>query len=55
MDQDMEIQCIEEGCGTFVLTPGEQQFYQDKGFSYPKRCKKHREERKKQRLEKEQA
>ncbi len=41
--EDIELQCADAGCGTFTFTAGEQSFYDDKGFTPPKRCKKHRE------------
>lgn len=35
--EGIRIICVE--CGeTFVFTPGEQQFFADKGFTAPKRC-----------------
>lgn len=34
---DKRIECVE--CGsTFVLSEGEQKWFEDKGFSTPKRC-----------------
>lgn len=37
-DADITLDCI--GCGTsFVFSVGEQQFYAQKGFMKPKRCK----------------
>jgi hypothetical protein len=48
--EDMEITCIEAGCGrTFIFEAGEQKFYAEKGFTPPKRCKPCRDERKAQR------
>ncbi len=35
--------------GEFVFTAGEQEFYMEKGFSEPKRCKPCRQKRKSQR------
>lgn len=40
--KDKKIECID--CHRdFIFTAGEQQFYEDKGFKEPKRCKKCRE------------
>ncbi|WP_413375772.1 zinc-ribbon domain containing protein [Alkalihalobacillus sp. 1P02AB] len=40
---DLLLKCWE--CGNrFIFTAGEQQFFKRKGFSYPKRCKKCRNE-----------
>ncbi len=42
--QDLLLKCWE--CGDrFIFTVGEQQFYKQKGFDYPKRCDKCREKR----------
>lgn len=42
---DETIKCVE--CGTdFVFTTRDQEFYKEKGFSKPKRCKMCRELRK---------
>ena len=42
---EIHLKCID--CGkTIVLTEGEQAFYKEKGFLYPKRCKECREKRK---------
>lgn len=40
--EDKELQCAESGCGPFTWTKGEQEFYEQKGFTPPKRCVKHR-------------
>lgn len=43
--EDKTIKCA--GCGEeFVFTAGEQEFYQQKGFQEPKKCKKCRDEAK---------
>lgn len=48
--QDKSINCIVDGCGPFVFTAGEQKFFATKGFdNEPKRCLKHRKEKKMQR------
>jgi len=45
---DKQIQCAD--CQrTFTLTDGEQQFYQERGMTEPKRCKECRQARKEQR------
>ena len=42
-----------QDCGKeFEFTVREQEFYQEKGFSEPKRCKECREKRKQERVEK---
>jgi hypothetical protein len=47
---DKEIKC--KDCGqNFVFTAGEQEFFQQKGFSEPIRCKSCREIRKAQKSE----
>lgn len=41
--QDKELKCQEKGCDEmFTWTKGEQEFYASKGFTPPKRCKRHR-------------
>jgi hypothetical protein len=46
--QDKEIQCAD--CGrTFLFTANEQEFFQGRGMSEPKRCKDCRQARKAQR------
>lgn len=35
--EDLELTCGDCGC-TFVFTAGEQEFYEQKGFTTPKRC-----------------
>jgi len=41
----MDLNC--QDCGTdFEFTPGEQKFYQEKGFTPPKRCKECRQKNK---------
>lgn len=43
--QDIKIVC--KDCGKeFIFTAGEQEFYKEKGFSNPVRCKDCREKRK---------
>lgn len=43
--QDIKIIC--KDCGKeFIFTAGEQEFYKEKGFSNPVRCKDCREKRK---------
>ncbi|MBI4447285.1 MAG: zinc-ribbon domain-containing protein [Acidobacteria bacterium] len=43
--QDKQIQCVD--CGKdFTFSAKEQEFYQSKGFSQPKRCKPCRDKRK---------
>lgn len=45
MDKDKQIKCID--CEeTFTLTEGESEWYQQKGFNEPKRCKDCREKKK---------
>lgn len=47
MNNDKTIMC---GCGTpFTFTEGEQRWYENKGFSPPKRCKECRIKKKEQR------
>ncbi len=49
--KDKKIVCSD--CGTeFVFTVREQEFYAEKGFSEPKRCKDCREKRKQERVQK---
>jgi hypothetical protein len=46
--QDKQILCAD--CGQpFLLTTGEQEFYQERGMSEPKRCKDCRQARKAER------
>ncbi|HOP65911.1 MAG TPA: zinc-ribbon domain-containing protein [Bacilli bacterium] len=48
--EDKTLTCA--NCGKeFVFTAGEQEFYQEKGFSEPKKCKACREEAKRARNE----
>lgn len=47
--EDKQLTCVENGCGEFTFTAGEQGFYADKEFSAPKRCPRHREEARKRR------
>lgn len=35
--EDLELTCGDCGC-TFIFTAGEQEFYDQKGFTAPKRC-----------------
>lgn len=50
---DQELTCCD--CReTFVFTEGEQEFYRQKNFSPPKRCKSCREKRKQQKPQKTQ-
>lgn len=45
--QDRTIKCREHTCGAeFVFSAGEQQFFQDRGFNPPTRCKSCRQRRK---------
>lgn len=45
---DMELQC--QDCGnSFVWTENDQQFYKEKGYTQPKRCKPCREKKKRER------
>jgi len=45
MPEDLNIECV--SCGKeFVWTAGEQEYYAEKEFSQPKRCRDCREERK---------
>ena len=47
--EDRELTCVDCG-GTFVWTAGEQDFYEEKGFTEPpKRCKSCRQAKKEQR------
>ena len=47
---DKTIICAD--CGKeFVFTAGEQEFYEQRGFTPPKRCKKCRERRERERKE----
>jgi len=39
--EDREITCIEPGCGPFTWTVKDQEFYAEKGFTAPKRCREH--------------
>jgi NAD-dependent SIR2 family protein deacetylase len=42
---DKTLKCV--GCGkNFLFTEAEQKFYEEKGFTEPKRCKECRQERK---------
>lgn len=44
--EDQTIQCSWKGCkDEFTFTAGEQEFYERKGFTPPKYCKPHREQR----------
>ena len=43
--QDIKIVC-KDCCKEFTFTVGEQEFYKEKGFSNPVRCKDCREKRK---------
>lgn len=44
---DKTIKCAEKDCGKdFTFSEGEQDFYQQRGFSDPKYCKDCREKRK---------
>jgi hypothetical protein len=46
---DLEVKCREPQCGKpFKITDGEQQFFQEKGFALPKRCKDCRKQRRAQ-------
>lgn len=42
---DMTLQCVECG-GVFVHTAGAQEFFKERGFEVPKRCKECREAKK---------
>lgn len=44
--QDIQLTCAEQGCGQFTFTKGEQEFYEQKQFTPPKRCARHRAEAK---------
>ena len=46
-DLTKKIQCVDKGCGEFEFSDKEQSFYAERGYSDPKRCKQHREARKK--------
>jgi len=48
MNEPKKIQCVERGCGEFEFSAKEQGFYAERGFPNPKRCKQHREFRKKE-------
>jgi len=56
--EDLEVQCSEgDRClsgGVFVWTVGEQQFYYEKGFTDPKRCKPCRDRKNAGRAKREQ-
>lgn len=39
--EDREITCVEPGCGPFTWTAKDQEFYAEKGFTQPKRCRVH--------------
>lgn len=43
--QDKEIKCAEGGNHVFTWTAKDQEFYAEKGFSQPKRCRQHAQER----------
>lgn len=45
--KDIPLVCMDCGCD-FLWTAGEQKFFDDKGFTQPKRCKGCREEKRKQ-------
>jgi hypothetical protein len=47
VSEDREITCKDCG-GNFIFTVGEQEFFQQKGFSEPVRCKPCRDARKAQ-------
>lgn len=50
--EDKTLTCI---CGgEFVFTVGEQKFYQDKGFTPPKRCPECRDKKKREREQQEE-
>jgi len=45
---DQHIPCEEHGCSEVIIfTERDQKFYEERGWSPPKRCKPHREEKKK--------
>ncbi len=48
MNEPKKIQCVEKGCGEFEFSAKEQGFYAERGYPDPKRCKQHREARKKE-------
>lgn len=51
-DQDIKIKC--EDCGTeFIFNTQEQKWYEDKGFTPPKRCRYCRNRRKNERIQRE--
>ena len=51
--EDKKITC--KDCGKeFIFTVGEQEFYKEKGFLPPKRCRFCRKARKERKLEKEE-
>jgi len=50
VSEDKEITCKDCG-GNFIFTVGEQEFFQQKGFSEPIRCKPCRDARKAQKSE----
>lgn len=52
-EQEKMIQCVEKGCGTFPFSIGEQAFFRDKGYPFPKRCKEHRQLKKQRQEENE--
>jgi hypothetical protein len=43
--EDKELTCVEGNDHTFTWTAKDQAFYAEKGFSAPKRCKRHAQER----------
>ena len=54
MYEDKTLKC--KDCGAdFVFTAGEQEFYEEKGFAAPIRCKECRDAKKARNLEREQA
>ena len=53
--KDIEIQCAEKGCTEVrIFTVRDQEFYQRKGFTPPKRCKFHSQQRRQAHLAKEE-
>lgn len=52
--EDQHIPCQEHGCSEIIVfTPRDQEFYQERGWNPPKRCKAHRAEKKRRIAEKQ--
>lgn len=55
MNETLTVECVMVGCGTFDITPDDQAFYKNLGYDLPKRCQKHRLERRREKERKEKS